>query len=148
MKLECNVSAIVAQSAIVGSQVTVTQRGVEYSGIVESAGLEASQETGTCKIKISFADGNAPSAGSKATALICTESSTNSLTLPSDCIYFDGNEAYVYVISDGTALKKFITTGIYNDDYMVVTGGITSSDKIITTWSSFLFDGAEVEEAA
>ena len=34
--------------------------------------------------------------------------------------------------------------GIYDSDYIEIKDGINTSDKVISTWSNELYDGAEV----
>lgn len=57
---------------------------------------------------------------------------------------YSGNDAFVYVYEDGKAIKKDITTGIYDSEYIVVKEGLSSSDNVISTWSNEMYDGAEV----
>ena len=53
----------------------------------------------------------------------------------------------MYVIEDGIAVQTFIETGIYDDSYITVTGGLTAGSRVITGWSSSLSDGMAVTES-
>lgn len=50
----------------------------------------------------------------------------------------------MYTYSDGKVWQKFIEEGIFDSDILEVKSGLSMDDMVVTTWSSELYDGAEV----
>ena len=71
----------------------------------------------------------------------------NQLLIPYDSVYYDNGQAYVYRLKDDKAVRTDITTGIFNQEYIVVTDGLNEGESLVTTWASGLKDGAKVEIA-
>ena len=44
----------------------------------------------------------------------------------------------------GKAVRKDITTGLFNDDTIAVESGLNAGDEVITTWASGLKEGAKI----
>ena len=59
-------------------------------------------------------------------------------------VYYEDGEPYVYVYTDGKVHKRDIESGIYDSNTMEVRSGLTLDDQVVTTWSSELYEGAEV----
>ena len=70
--------------------------------------------------------------------------SSGAILIPSDAVYFDEGNAYVYVARDGAAVRTEVTVGLYTADTIAVTAGLTAGDEVITTWSAGLKDGAPI----
>ena len=66
------------------------------------------------------------------------------MTIPVDAVYYENGEPYVYTYSDGKVWQKFIEAGIFDSDILEVKSGLSMDDMVVTTWSSELYDGAEV----
>ena len=66
------------------------------------------------------------------------------MTIPVDAVYYEDGEPYVYVYTDGKVHKRDIESGIYDSNTMEVRSGLTLDDQVVTTWSSELYEGAEV----
>ena len=64
--------------------------------------------------------------------------------VPIDHVYYDGDQPYVFVYSDGKAYRADLKTGMSNETEIVVEDGITSSSLIITTWHPDLADNVDV----
>ena len=45
-------------------------------------------------------------------------------------------------------MKTYVTTGIFDDENIEITGGVGLGDMVITSWSPRLLDGVEVEAAS
>ena len=61
-------------------------------------------------------------------------------------VYYEGEEPFVYAVKgEDTIEKKFIKTGIENDENVEVLSGVDDSTKIISTWSNDLAEGALVK---
>ena len=46
---------------------------------------------------------------------------------------------------EGVAVKKEVETGIFNQESMAIRNGLNAGDTIITTWSSNLKDGVDIQ---
>ena len=67
------------------------------------------------------------------------------MTIPVDSVYYENGDPYVYTYSDGKVWQKFIEEGIFDADVLEVRSGLTMADMVVTTWSSELYDGADVK---
>ena len=85
--------------------------------------------------------------GSSVKVILETAVATNAITIPLDAVYYEDEQAYIYTDENGIATKKYIKTGIYDEDRIVVTEGLTGSEQVITSWSARLKDGEQVNGA-
>lgn len=53
----------------------------------------------------------------------------------------------VYVIEDGAARQRTVTTGIFRDGLVEIRSGVNATDQVVATGASFLTDGAPVSIA-
>ena len=143
-----------------GDSVEIEKNSAELTGTVtEISSKISSSGLYECKASVGAvqpeADGTVPSvdlsSGAKATVTVISDQAADALTVPLPAVSYNDGNPYVYVLEDHRAVKKNLTTGIYDTDYIVVTDGITPEDDLIVTWSKEIYDGAEVlteEEAA
>ena len=69
------------------------------------------------------------------------------MTIPVDAVYYENGEPYVYTYSDGKVWQKFIEEGIFDSDILEVKSGLSMDDMVVTTWSSELYEGSQVQKA-
>ena len=69
------------------------------------------------------------------------------MLLPTDTIYHENGESFVYVYDNGIVHKKTVETGVQDETQVEILSGITLDDQIITTWSPELYEGAPAELA-
>ena len=143
-----------------GDSVEIEKNSAELTGTVtEISSKISSSGLYECKASVGAvqpeADGTVPSvdlsSGAKATVTVISDQAADALTVPLPAVSYNDGNPYVYVLEDHKAVKKNLTTGIYDTDYIVVTDGLTPEDDLIVTWSNEIYDGAEVlteEEAA
>ena len=74
-----------------------------------------------------------------------TKKATGVMRLPYDTLYFQGDTAYVYCVVDDEAVRRPVQVGLMNDEYAQILDGLTEEDIVISTWSSQLKDGTEVD---
>jgi hypothetical protein len=69
--------------------------------------------------------------------------------IPFDAVYYDDDQAYVFVAEKGDgsdkAVRKNVTAGAYNNEMIVILEGLSEGDQVITTWGAGLKDGAAIE---
>jgi multidrug efflux pump subunit AcrA (membrane-fusion protein) len=67
------------------------------------------------------------------------------MTLPVDAVYYSAGDAYVYTYDEGTVHSVPVETGVYDAERIEILSGIDAESQVITTWSSELFEGSEVQ---
>jgi len=65
--------------------------------------------------------------------------------VPLGVIHYDRGVPHVFVEENGFAKRIPVEVGIFNDQYIQILYGVNETDKIISTWSSRLADGVEVD---
>lgn len=69
-----------------------------------------------------------------------------SLAIPKTAVFQQHGQNYVYVISDGKALKKPVQIGIIGEQYSSVLNGLKAGDKVVAEGLSLILDGDSVNE--
>lgn len=136
----------VARSLMVGQSVNISKDNVDHAGKIVEVGASVDQATGLFIIKASIdnADDSIIS-GTKATVTATVNSAKGVTSIPVDCVYYESGQAYVYAAKDGVVSKVYVETGLYNDEMIQILTGVSADMEIITSWSSELRDGLEVE---
>ena len=139
------VSEDVRNTFSIGQKVSVTKDDKSYNAEVIEIGTAVDQTTGLFKIKAAIkGDTSGLLSGTKATVTTDTYNEKNALIIPYDALYFESEQAYLYIVEDGKAKKVEVTTGLFDESNAVITDGISKDDMVITTWSAQLRDGVKV----
>ncbi|MCD8362186.1 MAG: efflux RND transporter periplasmic adaptor subunit [Lachnospiraceae bacterium] len=128
----------------VGDHVTVERNGVEYDGSITEIATAATSSLFTIKAAVTGAGEELPT-GVSVKVYATTQESDNSIIIPYDALYFSAGDAYVYCVVDGMLEKTAVTVGLMSDTEAVIEEGLTKDSVIVSTWSSKLRDGLEVE---
>lgn len=132
----------------VGQKINIEYADAAYTGEITEIGDSIDVNTGMFKIEASVdGGGEGLFAGSSVKVILETAVAANAVTIPLDAVYYENEQAYVYMDVDGTAVKQYIGVGIYNADRIVVTEGLNGDEKVITSWSARLKDGEQVNGA-
>lgn len=75
---------------------------------------------------------------------IAFEKHSDVLVIPTAAVIEEDNVSVVYVVEDGAARRRTITTGIEEDGQIEVLSGLSGFEKIIVTGQSGLRDGSRV----
>ena len=139
------VSEAVMDRLLVGQEISVLRNGNTYKAkITENAGV-ADATNGLFFVKAQILPGSEKLInGTKVMLTIATDSRSSVITVPVDSLYYLNEQAYLYVYSDGKAVRRDVTTGITDGNKIEITDGVSEQDRIITTWASQLRDGMEV----
>ncbi len=86
--------------------------------------------------------------GVYANAVITAQPKENALTVPLSAIAMRDDQRTVYVIEDGVAVRRVLTTGYIGENIVEVLDGITEKDQIITGGLNKVREGAKVRVAA
>ena len=80
---------------------------------------------------------------------LVTNSVKDQILIPFDAVYYDNDQAYVFVAEKGTesdkAVRRDVTAGAYNNEMIAILEGLSDGDQVITTWGAGLKDGAPIE---
>ena len=147
-----------------GTPVTVTKQGEEYAAKVTSVSTLPDSITGLYQIEAAFTKANPIANGSSVKLTFVSEERNGVLTVDTDDISYDGGLTYVYTLSyndedaelaegstigdgnrAGTVHKTEVETGLSDNDKTEILSGIDADTLLITTWSSQLYEGAQVQ---
>lgn len=137
----------VAEGLSDGDEIRIEKNGKEYTGTVTQISSMVDQATGLFKVKASVPEGEDLATGTSVKLYVTSEKAENAVLLPTDTIYHENGESFVYVYDNGIVHKKTVETGVQDETQVEILSGITLDDQIITTWSPELYEGAPAELA-
>ena len=130
----------------VGNAAVLERDGTEFPGKIVSVSNVVDATQGLYRIEAQPDDGALlPPNGSSVSIKTVSRMSENALAVPAGIIYYDGEQAYIYVQEGNTAHRRDISCGLMESDRVEVTDGLTKEDNVIVSWSSNLRDGAEIQ---
>lgn len=134
-----------------GDQIQVESSGGEVKGRVTTIGTAVDPQKGLFKVTAeitSVTDKSLLSNTSVSLSLV-TNSVKNQILIPFDAVYYENDQAYVFVAESGTegdkAVRRNVTAGAYNNEMISIPEGLSEGDRVITTWGAGLKDGAAIE---
>lgn len=134
-----------------GDEVQVETSAGNVKGRVSSIGTAVDAQKGLFKIvaQITTVTDKSLLSNTSVSLSLVTNSVKNQILIPFDAVYYDNDQAYVFVAqkdTDGTkAVRRDVTSGLYNNDRIVILEGLSSGEEVITTWGAGLKDGAFIE---
>lgn len=130
----------------VGNAATMERDGVSFGGKIVSVSEVVDATQGLYRVEAQADDGKMlPPSGSSVSVLTISRQSDDALTIPAGCIYYDGEQAYIYVQEGNVAHRRDITVGLMESDHVEVTEGLSAEDGVIVSWNSNMRDGAEIQ---
>lgn len=144
VQLTFNASSDGAAALNIGDKITVSRGNETYQATITKIETEADATSGLFPIKADLEEGCNLLPGVSVKVSATTAKAENALMIPIDHVYYDGDQPYVFIYSDGKAHRTDLKTGMSNESEIVVEDGITSSSLIITTWHPDLTDNADV----
>lgn len=130
----------------IGQAIKTEYNGSDYEGTITEIADSVDAQTGLFKIKAIIpvsGDSNLKS-GLSVKVEIETDHIDNVTLVPIDSVFYENEESYVFCNKDGKAVKTVVTTGKSDDENVAVTG-LSTSDSVITSWSSQLKNGVSIE---
>ena len=80
---------------------------------------------------------------------VVSDSVENEILIPFDAVYYDNDQAYVFIVDRGTdqtrAVRRNVTAGLYSEDMIAIPEGISDGEEVVTSWGAGLKDGAVIE---
>ncbi len=148
MTVTFQVSESVRNTLSVGQKVTLDRNNKIYTAAITEIGTSVNPQSGLFQIKacVEVTNTELPS-GVSVKVSADTYRAENTMIIPYEAVYYENEGAYVYTSVNGRAVKTPITTGIFDDDNIVVTGGLELGDIVVTSWSPQLTEGVLLRAA-
>lgn len=129
----------------VGQQVSVDRNGKLFDAAITEIGSMIDQTMGLFVVKacVSSPDESLLT-GCSVKITADTYSQGDVLLIPYDAVYYDDSQPYVYVAVGDVVERRDIETGIFDEETMTVMSGLTVEDRLITSWSANLREGARI----
>ena len=122
---------------------SVAYSGESFTGVLTYISPNVSTSTRTSDVEIAITSGSDRlREGMYVTIDLVTEEQENVITVPSSSITEILDQDYVYVVEDGKASLRGITTGSSNETRTIVTSGLYDGDIVITAGT--VADGSTV----
>ena len=154
MSVSFGVTEQVMRQLNVGDTIQLEKNAALVNGTVTEVSGKVSPATGlySCRASIGEVqpaeDGSIPGvnlgSGSRAKVQLISARAVQALTVPSAAVSYADAKPYVYLFSDGHAVKREIVTGIFDESFMEVRDGLQAEDQVIVSWSGEIYDSAEV----
>ena len=146
MTVSFNVPASAVPAMTIGDIIEANNNGVLYSGTIVEVGTIASEQSGLFPVKARI-DGDISGllSGISVKVIASAKKVQDVLLVPVGSISHENGRQYVYVVSpENTAVRTEVETGVTDDKLIEVVSGLSASDRIVTTWSPDLTDGAKL----
>ena len=143
MTVSYYVSEKIKNTCQLGQEIQLERNGKTYNASITEIGSSVDPQAGLFKIKACVAaTGEELPSGVTVKITADTYSAQNAVVIPYDAVYYDNSGSYVYLNQDSRAVKRYVVTGIFDDENMVIEEGIDLGDEIVTSWSPQLTSGA------
>ncbi|EHI98607.1 efflux transporter, RND family, MFP subunit [Clostridium sp. DL-VIII] len=135
-------------SVKIGQEATVTVDGSDqtYNGTIQTmdGAADATSRVFNVKVKIDNSDKSLlPGIYGKVT--LVSEQTTDVITIPVNALVGNEGDYSIFINDNGIAKKTKVTIGETDDNSVEITSGINDGDQIITSNTSTLQDGNEVD---
>ncbi len=116
-----------------------------FTGTIKEISPAADPRTGLFGLKVLIDNpGGVIKPGMFAEADLVRDSRKDVLFLPSAAVLSKNGEKYVYVVADGKAVHREVTTGIVGDGIVEILSGVKEGDEVIVRGQHYLSDGETV----
>jgi len=75
---------------------------------------------------------------------VAVEKRDNALVIPLSAVVEEDGQTVVYVVTNGTAERRIVETGIESGDIVEIVAGVSDQDTVVVTGQSTLRDGSRV----
>ena len=104
----------------------------------------AAQQTRLFDVVLTLPAGLDATGGMFATVTFATEQRQDAVLIPTECILNDGLTQTVYLVEDGRAASRTVTTGLVGDGVTEITSGLEGGETLVIVGQSYLTEGAAV----
>lgn len=148
MKVSVNVTKYDLSQIKVGQTAVITINGKQYEGTVTKINGMAQVNTNgastvTADIHINNPD-EAIYLGIEAKVQIESARKEQALLAPIECVNYDTEGAFCFVVEDGVIVRKKVEVGITSDTKVEIISGLKGGEQVITQVTTDLGEGMEV----
>ena len=147
MKVEVSVSEALVPKLTQGDEVdiSVSALDVDTVGTIRSIQKSADAQTKLYSVAVSFdEDIEGLLAGMFADVSFRTETSADTIVIPSQAILTSNSVQYVFVVEDNTARYREVETGLSGNGVTEITSGLEAGEQLVTVGQDYLSDGDAV----
>ena len=147
LKITVTVSEALVPKLKIGDavDVTVSSVGAAFTGAIRSVDKAASLQTKLYTVTVSIpAEEEGLLSGMFADVTFHTETSADTIVIPTQAILTSGSTQYVYVVEGDTARYVEVTTGLTGNGVTEITSGLEAGQQLVTVGQAYLSDGALV----
>ena len=147
MKVTVSVSEALVPKLAIGDEVevSVSAVGVTFTGAIRAVEQAANAQTKLYSVTVSVpAEVSGLLSGMFADVTFRTDTSQDTIVIPSEAILTSGSTQYVYVVEGDTAKYVEVTTGLTGNGVTEITSGLTQGQQLVTVGQSYLADGDPV----
>lgn len=136
---ETNINEI---SVGMSAKINVPATGLSYDGTISTISPSADEKTGMFDVKIAVesSDENIK-VGMVTDVTLAGDNENDTLLVPQESIFKDGDNSYVYLIEGDKLSKHLVTLGQAKNQYFEISDGLTKDDQIVVDGSSNMKDG-------
>lgn len=142
--IKFNVTEDVLNNLSIGQTVTVEKNSSSYEGTITKMSRLVDTSTGLFSVEADLTNADTLADGVNAKVRFVSEKADGALLVPLDYVNYSSGNEFVYVYNDGIVKRVYITVGISDDSNYQVLDGITENDKIVSSWTDEIYDGAQV----
>ena len=148
MKVRVSVSETLIPKLNIGDEadITVSSIGQTFTGTIRSVEQAASQQTKLYTVTLAVpSDVSGLLSGMFADVTFHTDTSKNTIVIPTETIMTSGNSQYVYIVENGDTAKYVeVTTGLTGTGVTEITSGLEAGQQLVVVGQTYLSDGDAV----
>ncbi|MGE4277854.1 MAG: efflux RND transporter periplasmic adaptor subunit [Lawsonibacter sp.] len=147
MKVTVSVSEALVPKLSIGDEVDVSVSAVEktFTGSIRSVEQAANAQTKLYTVTVSVpAEVSGLLSGMFADVTFRTDTSADTIVVPTEAILTSGDTQYVYVVEGDTAKYIEVTTGLTGNGVTEVISGLSAGQQLVTVGQAYLGDGDAV----
>lgn len=148
LEVSVNVTEDVVNKIHVNDKAEVSIKAVGtdmFEGKIISVSPSTDQRTQTYPVKVRIQnDSGIIKGGMFCDIKLITAREEDTIVVPLSCLLNEDGKNVVYVVNNGIANKRYITTGLSNDTFMQVNDGLEEGDIVIIKGQDFIKDGSKV----
>lgn len=119
--------------------------GQSFSGVIDRISPVVDPKTGTFKVTVAVKDpSHRLKPGMFGRINIVYDVRHKALLVPRNAVLREDAEATVYVVENGMAYRRTVTTGYANNGHIEILSGLKEGERVVTVGQTTLKDGAKV----
>lgn len=147
MKVSVAVSEALVPKLAAGdtADVYVSAAGKSYEAVIRSVERASNYQTQLYTVVLTLpADAEGLLSGMFADVTFRTETSENAVVVPTGAILTSNAVQYVFVVENGTAVYREVTTGLTGSGVTEILSGLSVGEQLVTVGQAYLRDGDTV----